>query len=134
MEKLKNARELLKTVNIFGDMTNINPVIISNFNNYTVMISESTLGDNEPPVIEIIRNKDLLRLYGYACKCFNGDEAFDEFEGQLAGIDGMDEIEIAFTDLFFALSTIDTGNICHILDFDKYMAENLKQIENNPTE
>lgn len=120
-KKIKQAREALKAVHNYSlGWAIVKPVVVP-FKDHTLLISENDFDSDSAPTVEVISNKDLLKLYGYAARCFNGDEDFDDFNGQLMNINGMDDVGIAFTDLFFALVRIDENKVCHVMDFEKYM-------------
>lgn len=113
---LTKARELLKNIHA-RDEHSFFPEIVTAHPDYTVMVSANDFYESFP-LIEIIRNKDLLKLYDYAVRCFNGDPAFDDFDGTLMGID--DNLENIFVDLFNALAEFDNNHVCKVMDFEFY--------------
>ena len=119
---LTKARALLKNIHA-QDANSFLPEIVTAHPDYTVMVSANDFGESYP-LVEIITNADLLKLYGYAVRCFEGDPAFDDFDGPLMGIDG-DDMKNIFVDLFNALVEIDSQNRCHIMDFEFYATGNL---------
>lgn len=54
----------------------------------------------------------------YAVRCFDGDSAFDDFDGNLINVDY--NIENIFVDLFNALVEIDSNHMCEVMDFEFY--------------
>ncbi|CCK82411.1 hypothetical protein [Desulfobacula toluolica] len=121
---LNAARELLKNIHPENDFgidqdNNFDPVIVTEHPDYTVMVSANDFGDAEP-LVEIIRNEDLLKLYGYTVRCSEGDPAFDDFDGNLLRL-GNNDIESTFVDLFNVLVTIGRNNVCRVMDYETYL-------------
>jgi len=48
-------------------------------------------------------------------------KSFDDFDGSLTSINGMDDIGIAFYDLWSALVSQDDHSVCRVTDFEAYM-------------
>lgn len=120
-QDLTKARNLLKNIHVM-DENSFDPEIVTAPPDYTVMVSGNDFGESYP-LVEIISNTDLMKLYGYAVRCLDGDPAFDDFDGDLIGIDY--NIENVFVDLFNALVEIDSQNRCHVMDFEFYAIGNL---------
>ena len=120
MEKLDSARSLLKHTQPPGEIT---PAILSIVPGYTVFIAENCFELAGTPIVRIFRDEDLLTIYGYAVRCFDGDPIFDDFEGALMGINGGDEMKDVFVDIFYALAMFDEQGLCRIISFEEYRAK-----------
>jgi len=116
-QDLTKARALLKNIHA-RDEHSFSPEIVTAPPDYTVMVSTNDFYESFP-LVEIISNEELLKLYDYAVRCFNGDPAFDDFDGTLIGI-GDDDLESIFVDLFNALTDIDSNNVCRVMDYEFY--------------
>ena len=113
-DALNEARTLLRNVNP-KDETTFTPVIVPDHSGYTVMVSDNVFHD-QPPLIDTISNEDLSKLYGYAVRCSNCDDAFADFEGPLMSINGC-RLKDIFCDLYFALGELDGDGVTRIMDF-----------------
>jgi len=74
MNKLTEARNVLKNLYFMAD--NYDPetaLIITSFPGWTMLVTPNIFGE-EFPMVDIIRDSDLLKLYGYSERFFDGDE------------------------------------------------------------
>ncbi len=115
-KNLSTARELLKNIHTNDDF---DQVLITEHPEFTVMVSPNDFGEAEP-LVEIISNKDLLKIYDYAIRCFEGDPVFDDFDGPLMNL-GLDDLINIFVDLFNGLVKINRNTICRIMDYEAFM-------------
>jgi len=126
MNKLTEARNVLK--NLYSIEISYNPassLIITSFPGWTMLVySYPGMFGGDSPMVNIVRDSDLLKLYGYAERYFNGDyifDTFDGFDGELFYVSGKNDICIAFYDFWMALVSRDGSGVCRVTDFEAYM-------------
>lgn len=120
MEKLEKAQEIFKSIHATQDA--IPATIDTSIPGWTILISPNDFedGSEKYPLVEIITNDNLLKLYDYAERMSEGDELFDNFEESFTSIYD-DDISGPFVDLFYALVTDDAQKICQVMDFEEYI-------------
>lgn len=124
-ENLNKARVLLRNIHKM-DENIFEPEIVTAHPDFTVLITCNDFDEPQRPFTEIIPNEDLLRLYDYTERIWNGDPVFDDFEGTLINIGEFDHENI-FADLFYALGKTDRNRVTRILDYEVYAIQRLKK-------
>lgn len=113
IKELEQARKLLP----FIHSKNIGTVI-TNIPDWTILVSPNDFG-MKYPLVEIISNSELIKLYRYAEMLSKG--GFPDFHRSITIFDDItDELTIAFVELFYALCETDMTKVITIRSIDNY--------------
>ena len=123
-EDLTKARALLKNIHVM-DENIIEPTIVDH-PKYTILITSDDLEGLRRPFAEVISNADLLILYDYTIRCWDGDPAFDDFEGHFMDSDDF-TTENIFADLYYALVETDIKHVSHVMNYEDYAVKKLRK-------
>jgi len=121
MDKLTKARSVFEKIHVIDDglfLAPFNPILVTDHPDFTVLVSPAYGFPNEPPYIDVIRNDDLVTLLDFTERMMDGDELFDEFDGPLTNINGIDDIVTCFQDLYFTYTERDRKGLTTLRDIE----------------